>query len=212
MLILPLALATGLLVGRAAGGRFRALLNVHFRRSFLVVGSIAVQVALGLPGLGHLPSNLRFFIIVVTYLTVGWWLLENARSSSGGQRRALDFIAGGWVLNLLAIVLNRGMPVSGSALRSAGIAPHALVIYGHLAKHVPANQHTVLQILTDNIPVSWVRSVISPGDMVIAVGIAVLLVAMMKRYPPRSSPTAAVIGSADAGCTTALRLHDGVSS
>ena len=179
MLILPFALVVGSLAGRAVGGSWRALSEVRFRHPSFVLGAIAAQAALELPGIRSWPSSLRFAIVVVTYLVVGWWVFENARASSGG-----------WALNLLAIVLNGGMPVSESALDRAGIAPSTSVIHGHLSKHVLVNHGTVLRVLGDVIPLSWFRSVISPGDIVMAVGIGLLVAAAMRTPLPDGSPVA----------------------
>ena len=191
MLILPLAVLVGVVAGWAMGGSWSALLDVRLKHRRLVVGAVATQLALELPGVRSWPSGLRFAIILATYLVVGWWLFENTRSASGGTRLGFGVVGGGWALNLLAIVLNGGMPVSESALDSAGIAPSTSVIHGHLAKHVPINHGTVLRVLGDVIPLSWFRSVVSPGDIVMAIGIGVLAAAAMKTLTPGDSPVAA---------------------
>ncbi|MGP8180237.1 MAG: DUF5317 family protein [Acidimicrobiales bacterium] len=190
MLILPLAVAAGLLAGWVTGGSGRALSELRFQHPSLVVGAVAAQAALELPGIRGLPSGLRFAIVVVTYLVVAWWLFENVRASSGGSRFGLGLVEVGWTLNLLAIIPNRGMPVSESALKRAGIAPSTSVTVGHLSKHVPLNHGTVLRALGDVIPLSWFRSVISIGDIMMAVGIGLLVAAAMRAPAPAESPGA----------------------
>jgi len=179
MLILPVAFALGLLMGWARGGSLRALSDVQFRHSSFVLAAIATQAALELPGPRSWPTGVHFGIVVMTYLVVGWWLLENTRSRSAGMRCGLGLVASGWALNLLAIIPNGGMPVSESALGRAGIARSTSVIRGHLSKHVPAGHHTVLLFLGDVIPLSWFRSVISAGDIVMAVGIGIVVASAM---------------------------------
>ena len=156
------------------------LLDTRFWHPSFVLSSIAGQAALELPGLRDWPIHVRFAIIVFTYLILGWWIFVNSRRSSGGIRLGFGIIGGGWVLNLLVIVANGGMPVSWSALERAGIASSTSVIRGHLAKHVPINGGTVLRALGDTIPLGWFRSVVSPGDVLIAIGIGVLVVATMR--------------------------------
>ncbi len=117
MLILPFAILVGLLAGWVMGGSWRALLDTRLRHSPLVVGAIATQVALELPGVRGWASGFRLALLVVTYLVLGWWLFENARCSSGGARLGFGVVGGGWALNLLVIVTNGGMPVSDSALQ-----------------------------------------------------------------------------------------------
>jgi hypothetical protein len=180
VLILPFAVVLGLIVGSAAGGSWRPLVDTRFWRPSLVLAAIASQAALTLPGLRDWSADVRFAIVVVTYLILGWWLVENARRSPNGVRLGFGIIASGWLLNLLAIVPNGGMPVSKSALARAGIASSTSVIRGHLAKHVSINDGTVLRVLGDTIPLRWFRSVVSPGDVLIAVGIGVLVAAAMK--------------------------------
>jgi hypothetical protein len=190
MLILPLAVAVGLLAGWVTGGSWRALSELRFKHPSLVVGAVVAQAVLEVPGIRGWPSDLRFAIVVVTYLVVGWWVFENARASSGGARVGLSLVDVGWTLNLLAIIPNRGMPVSESALERAGIAPSTSVVLGHLSKHVSLNHSTVLRTLGDVIPLSWFRSVISIGDIVMAVGIGLLVAAAMKAPAAGDSPVA----------------------
>jgi hypothetical protein len=191
MLILPLAVAVGLLAGWVTGGSWRALSELRFQHAALVLGAIAAQAALDVPGIRGWPSDLRFAIVIVTYVVVGWWVFENARASSGGARFGLGLVGVGWTLNLLAIIPNRGMPVSESALEQAGIAPSTSLSVGHLSKHVSVNNGTVLRALGDVIPLSWFRSVISIGDIVMAVGIGLLVAAAMKGPAAGDSPDAA---------------------
>jgi len=180
MLILPLAVLVGLLAGWAVNGSWRALADTRLWHPVFVLAAIAAQAALELPGLRDWPASLRFAIIVATYLVLGWWLLENARVSPGSARLGFGVVGVGWALNLLAVVPNGGMPVSESALERAGIAPATSVIHGHLAKHIPMNHGTILRALGDVIPLSWFRSVVSPGDIVMAVGIGILVAAAMR--------------------------------
>jgi hypothetical protein len=187
MLILPLAAAVGLLAGWMTGGSWRVLSELRFQHSSFVLGAIAAQSALELPGIRGWPSDLRLAIVLLTYLVVGWWVFENARASSGGRRLGLGLVEGGWILNLLAIIPNRGMPVSESALERAGIAPPTSVVFGHLSKHVPLNHGTVLRALGDVIPLSWFRCVVSIGDIEMAVGIGLLVAAAMRAPAPGQS-------------------------
>lgn len=180
MLILPFAVLIGVTAGWAARGSWRALVDTRFWNPWFVVAVIGGQAALELPGLRNWPTHVRFVIIVLTYCLLGWWLVMNAYRASNGARLGFGIVGSGWVLNLLAIGLNGGMPVSGSALEQAGVSSSTSVVRGHLSKHVPMNNGTVLRSLGDTIPVAWFRSVVSPGDVLIAIGIGVLIVAAMR--------------------------------
>jgi hypothetical protein len=191
MLILPFAVLVGLLGGWAMNGSWRALLDARLWHPSFVLVAIAVQASLELPGVRDWPSGLRFAIVLATYFVLGCWLFNNVRCSSGRARFAFAVVGGGWTLNFLAIALNGGMPVSQSALARAGIAPSTSVIHGHFAKHVPMIHGTVLRALGDVIPLSLFRSVVSPGDIVMAVGVGVLVAAAMRSSLPGDRRAAA---------------------
>lgn len=112
--------------------------------------------------------------------------LRKRSNLTGSEGFGLSLFACAGFLNFLAIALNGGMPVSKSALVRAGIAPSASVIQGHLSKHVVARD-TLLRILGDVIPLARFRSVVSPGDMLMAVGIGIVIVSAMKRPMSRGS-------------------------
>lgn len=177
MLVLLTAAIAGLLMGVAAGGSWRGFAALRFWRPSIVASALAVQAGLALPEVGGLSFGLRFAMMLTSYLVVGWWLFQNARVHWGGTKIALCLIACGWALNLLVIVLNGGMPVSRSALERAGLGSVDSVAHGHLAKHVWTNQTTTLRALGDVIPLPWLRGVVSPGDIVIAFGIGLLVAA-----------------------------------
>jgi hypothetical protein len=180
MLIFPFALVAGSFVGWSIGGSWRFISEVRFRHVSLLLGAISAQIALELPALRGWSSSSRFAVVVATYLVVGWWLFENARHSSTGARLGLALVGGGWALNLLAIIPNGGMPVSRSAIIGAGISSTVTVNHGHLSKHVLASHGTVLRLLGDVLPIPWLRSVVSVGDIFMAVGIVALLAAAMR--------------------------------
>jgi Na+/H+-dicarboxylate symporter len=82
------------------------------------------------------------------------------------------------------------MPVSESALERAGLARSTSVVHGHLAKHVQMNHDTTLRFLGDVIPLSWFRSVVSPGDVLMAIGISLLVAAAMRSITAANDPVA----------------------
>jgi hypothetical protein len=123
----------------------------------------------------------------------------NALVRHGALRRALILVAEGWLLNVLVMAANGGMPVSGSALAQVGHAG-TVVSQGHLWKHVALSSTTRLPLLGDVIPVPLplLRSVISVGDvaMLVGLGVAAAVVvgtgeARLRRLPSRARPLAA---------------------
>lgn len=184
MLILPFALVVGFLAGLAAGGTWRALFQLKFRCPIVVALAIGVQVGLALPALQSWPTALRFSLICATYAAVGIWLIYNARGRTGGVYVGFVLLAVGWLLNLIAILPNGGMPVSAWAMREAGIKPTTSVGNGHLAKHVLVSSGTWFRFLGDVIPVSFFQAVVSVGDIVMAAGVVVLVAGAMRARGP----------------------------
>src|SRR5438045_2714394 len=81
-------------------------------------------------------------------LLVGGWSWVSALLRDGALRRALIVVAEGWLLNVVVMVANGGMPVSASALARVGQAG-AVVSQGHLWKHVAASSATRMPLLGD---------------------------------------------------------------
>jgi len=175
MLLLPLALAGGAVLGRLAGGSIASLRELRIRAIAVLIAALAIQLAL----VAVAPS-VRWMVVDVSYSLVGVWLLVNLRSRPRALRAALALVAVGWFCNLAPIVANRGMPISLDAARRAGAPRHVVVNAGNVAKHVAAGPRTRLRPLGDVIPVRAFRAVISVGDIVLAAGIAVTIAVAMK--------------------------------
>ena len=89
-------------------------------------------------------------------------------------------VAAGLGLNLFVTVINWGMPVSTSALTSAGIvttqqAKHLVLTGGRTA------DGSLLGFLGDVIPLPW-GQVISIGDVLVLVGLALVVASVLRRY------------------------------
>ncbi len=89
-------------------------------------------------------------------------------------------VAAGLGLNLFVTVINWGMPVSSSALTSAGIvtarqAEHLVLTGGRTA------DGSLLGFLGDVIPLPW-GQVVSIGDLLMLVGLALVVASVLRRY------------------------------
>ena len=135
-----------------------------------VVAAFA-QILLGIGRLRHALGSMRFGVIVFSYLLVGVWLAVITVRQARAQRGPLTLVTGGWLCNVVPLIANGGMPVSGSALRTIGGRLTHLGD-GNLYKHVLANSHTTFAWLGDVVPVPLpiVRNVISAGDLLIMLG------------------------------------------
>jgi len=191
MLILPFAIALGVVAGWALGGRLRGLRELSLRHVPLVLGALVLQVvAAEVPARGA-SGGMRLALVVVSYVLAGAWLLEQAWRSRGALRAGIALVAVGWLANFVAIAANGGMPVSSAALRAAGLRAALAVEDGHLGKHVHAGRHTVLGVLGDVIPLRVFAAAVSVGDLVMVSGVVVAVVALMRSARGRPGRLAA---------------------
>jgi hypothetical protein len=166
MIVMLSALALGFGLGAATGGRPANLASVELRRPLLVVGALAVQLSVGL-----FPAGLRPPVVVVCALAVVAWCVVNRGSR---LLTGMVLVASGVTANMVVIAANGGMPVRLSALRGAGLSPTMDVSRGHFDKHVVMTARTHLRFLGDILPVPHLHTVVSPGDVAMLAGFALL--------------------------------------
>lgn len=172
-MVLVLAVAVGLVLGRLLGGRVAALADLRLRGVWLFYVAIGLQV-LGYPS-GILPWSIG------NSLATGLWLVSYAfliAAVAVNVRLTGAAIVGlGMLSNLAAVLANGGhMPARASALRAAG------VLYRGVHNNSAVASHANLSWLIDRWPVpAWIPmgNVYSVGDVLIAVGGVVLVVAGM---------------------------------
>jgi hypothetical protein len=190
MLILPVGVLSGLALGRMRGGRLGGLAELRFRSLAVLWLAVAIQL-----GLGVVPAAGRQVAVELSYALVGAWLVLNARPGDGAVRAGMALLALGWLLNMVPITLNGGMPVSRQALWEVGAPASTAVAEGHLFKHLPADRRTAAPALGDVIPVPAAASVISIGDVVMLVGVAGVLAAGMTRERAGGGPAGLAVSS-----------------
>jgi hypothetical protein len=169
----------GVAVGLARGGRLRSLVGLRLRAAPLVWACLGAQAALGVAGDGP-PSPVRDGVLVASYAGVAVWLGLNAAAHRGGTALAFGVLLAGWLLNVVPMALNDGMPVSASARRTVG-AGEGAVTEGNLWKHVPATADSEVAWLGDVIPVAPLGAVMSVGDVVLLGGVGGLVAAALTR-------------------------------
>jgi hypothetical protein len=171
------ALALGLVLGIAAGGRPR---NAG-RRPVRAVGVLAAGVvAQAVPELGWVEGDAGLALVLLSYGLVTTFALVNLRLV--GMPVALV----GLLLNVVVIGLNGGMPVRAEAIVAAGIADHdevaSLDFGGKRHLETPDDR---LVVLGDIIPVPGFREVVSFGDLILAAGVADVVFRLLR---PRRAP------------------------
>ncbi len=166
------AVVIGVVLGLALGGRLERLGEVRLRWIPLAIVALLVQLALFTDAGTRLAGALAPAIYVGSTAAVLVVVLANLRVPG------LPIVAVGAACNLAAIVANGGaMPADPAALASLGLTAGG-----------PTNSVVVadpaLRPLTDIFAMpSWMplANVFSLGDVLIGIGIAVALVALMRR-------------------------------
>lgn len=172
------AIGGGIVAGFLARGSFSALSTVRLSWApvlivSLVVGTIPYYVAL--------PSGPRKLLQFLAHAGVLAFLSINVARSRGGVRAGIVIAALGWLLNAIVIVANGGMPLSVWAYAESGQTMRIEPGRGGFFRIVVAGPDTVLRPLGDVIPVRAIGQVVSIGDLVLMVGIAVVIAAGMAR-------------------------------
>ena len=171
---IPVALAIGALTGLLRGGSLKNLAHASFRWPvFLVVGCV-LQVAAVIPG----AEDASAALIVASYGSLLVFACANVTTAG------MALIAIGIALNGFVIAVNDGMPVKAEAIVAAGIAEDVSEAerFEFRGKRHLATDEDRFVILGDIIPVPvGGGSVLSYGDLVLALGVAVLLDALVRR-------------------------------
>lgn len=172
--LLVVVLVVALVIGHRLGGRVDRLASVPFRSLRLLVSAAVVQL------LGFLLSNVLAvawpITLAISAVFLGVFLVRNFRILG------VPLAATGLLLNALAVVVNGAMPVSLSAAERAGIAAQRLDLDENPRKE-PATGETKLPWLGRVVPVALPihREVATPGDILLAAGLGLLVVTGMRR-------------------------------
>ena len=169
LVLIPLIL--GIVIGLAAGGKIGNLAEVRFHWPWFVLVVLLVREAVLLNPLNRI-EGIQYVYAIAQAGLVGWtaW---NIRRLPG-----VWVVTLGAAMNLVVILANDArMPVTPSM---AGV----LVQRGHLAQYTLSGPDTNLDWLGDWIVSPWpVRGAYSPGDLVLALGIGIVVILAMTHRP-----------------------------
>jgi hypothetical protein len=172
------AVAVGIAVGYATGGRLRHV-GTHPVRGW---GLLVVGAALQLPGRSSAVIVLLSLATLVAFLVLNTHLV------------GVGIIAVGLGLNALVIAANGAMPVRPAAAVRVGLQADELGGGRRLER--PGDRLTGLG---DIVPLRPVRHVLSFGDLVVAVGTADVVVHLMQRRRRRLQGAGWVSGPRSGG-------------
>jgi hypothetical protein len=173
MSLVAVALAAGLVAALILGGRVRYLGAVRLRSVGLLLGGGACELAGSHWGDGAAGTA----ILVAGYLLLIGFALRNAALTG------MVLVAFGLCANATVITLDGGMPVRGLP---AGINAGA--------RHHGERPGDHLTALADVVHLAPLHETVSPGDLVLSLGVATLVVAVMRPRRPvarSGAPTAA---------------------
>lgn len=174
-----LAIPLGIVLGYLAGGRLDRLADLRFRLGWLAVAGLLVQVVLfsevGAPiaerGLGpavYIASTGAVLVAVLVNLAIPGMVV----------------VALGAVSNLAAVVANGGvMPTTRAALTAAGLADRPGFSNSAVLDDPRLAPLTDIFAIPAGLPLANVFSV---GDALLGVGVAIVIVAGMRRRPALS--------------------------
>ena len=177
MVLAGVALLAAVVLGWLSGGSLERLGTMPLHGRSLVFGAFGAQAVGAIIGGPVYPLGLAVSAVLVV-----WFLTRNRGV------RGTGLVALGLLCNALVVGLNGAMPVSVHAAGRAGTTTQHILI-GDDPRHELADRHTRLRSLGDIVPVRapWRPEVVSPGDILIAAGLAQLVFLGMRtgRRPPR---------------------------
>ncbi len=171
-----------MIVGLLRGGRISNLGRIPFRGAYIFAVPLACAIAASL--LTHRAESEALTVTATRIVNVMQYVVLLAAVAMNLHLRGMTIIGAGALSNFVALTVNRGvMPIDPTAAKTAGI--WALVDPDSgtkLIRHAIMTPDTRLGLLTDiiPIPIPKLATVLSIGDVLLAIGIFVLIQRYMR--------------------------------
>lgn len=176
MLWLAVVMFVALTVAVLRGGRLTNLADIRLKLWWLLPLSFALQLGTRLLPAEPWADNVGVGMVLVSYGPLVGLVFANR------DRKGMWLAGIGVLLNFTVIVLNGGMPVlTEAALVASGYSPTPQIADSY--KHIVLDASSRMPFLADVIPVRIARqgTVLSLGDVFLAVGLARFLEAELRR-------------------------------
>jgi hypothetical protein len=155
-----LAIVLGVVFGLITGGRIGNLARLRFRWPWLILAALLVREAVVLTPLNRVAGAQYLYVLALLAVVV-WTILHFDRLPG------IWLVAAGSTVNLVVIIANGGrMPVAPEFAAT-------LVRHGNLGQYTIMGPGTNLNLLADWISLHPVPEAYSPGDVLIALGLAI---------------------------------------
>ena len=186
MILVLAVVVVAALFGLILGGSLDSLAATKFRFLWLLFAALLIQVGFTMWDPEWLTEAGDLAVLLVTNSVVAAFLALNRRLPG------MWVAAVGMALNVLVISANGAMPVSLTAAELAGSdRPSEFGL-----KHEPLTDDSLLPWLADVIPLPGLSTLISAGDVVLAIGIGWLVYRRTVEEPEepeeQEGPSAAV--------------------
>ncbi len=181
--------AVALVAALLQDGTLERLAAVPLRLTGLVFAGLATQIAIGLASPRLIDEPGAFVALMAANGLIALFLVVNLRLPG------MALAGVGLLLNLAVIGANGAMPVLPQAARSIG-RPISAESSG--LRHEVLDDHTRLPWLGDAIPVKPLRTVLSLGDVVLALGLGLFVYRAARRPPGGRRAARGASGSAPA--------------
>ncbi len=179
-----LAIVIGLALGLLAGGSLENLVRIRFRWPWLVIAAVFVRELVVLTPLNRVEGTQYVYALSLAAI-VAWtaWHFD--------RLPGVWLVTAGSLSNLVVILANGArMPVAASlvALVPQRSLADELLRHGHLGQYVLMSGSTHLNFLGDWISVTPFTEAFSPGDLLIALGLALVVLVATHRHPDGEPP------------------------
>jgi hypothetical protein len=170
VILVLVVIGSAVVVGFIAGGSLRPFEKLKLHWWGAALAGLALQ---GIPSASGVSESIGWAFLIASYGLLIAFAWINRRLP------AAWLVIAGLALNLLVIGVNDGMPVSASALETAGASADGLVGAGTVKHHLMGPED-VLTPLADVIGIPPpIGAVISIGDVFLYVGLGILVVMVM---------------------------------
>lgn len=169
-MFIAVAIVAGIVIGLVRGGSFERLAEASFRLWPLLILGIVVQGAAAFTAEGAVTLILASYVLLLAFTAVN---LVHA---------GMGVVFVGIALNVAVIGVNGGMPVRDDAIVAAGIVEREQIpsLEFGSKRHLETDDDR-LTVLGDIIPVPLAKEVLSFGDLAMSVGVAAVLVNLLRR-------------------------------